>query len=281
MKKIIVQIEDQILQMEVDGDTLFGKEEVLLYQDDDLIKHTAWHKEGYTTQPFLPPEMYQQILAGITQLIKQFIEKETGKIVTGFSLEKYHEFCGNNEMHLKVVSNFQRCMPIEDFPVNFNLLDKLVSTICGINVTSNHPVQEDSGQFCIRIVRPQCKTDNNPPHRDVWLNRLRNAVNIYLPLAGSNLKSSLPLIPGSHLWPESQIERTVSGAKVNNVVFTVPCVVGSRQGLKMIRPQVLLNEVMVFSPYLIHGGGCNLNDNTTRVSIEIRFWRKPVVSKII
>ena len=76
----------------------------------------------------------------------------------------------------------------------FELLDKRISEICGVNVTSNHPTQEASRKFCIRIVRPQRNTDNNPPHRDVWLDRLRNAINIYLPLAGSNNKSSLPII---------------------------------------------------------------------------------------
>jgi hypothetical protein len=275
MKKATVQIEDEIIEMDVEGETGFGNEEILLLQDDDLTEKSNWHQNGYTVQPFLPPEMFAQIHKGITRIVKKFVENETGKSLPGFTLEKYHEFCSNNEMHLRVVSNFQKCLPIQDFPVDFKLLDDRISEICGIAVTSNHPYQEASQKFCIRIVRPQCKTDNNPPHRDVWLNRLRNAVNIYLPLAGSNLKSSLPLIPGSHLWQESEIERTISGSKVNNVVFTVPCVVGSVHGLKMMRPQPGLNEVMVFSPYLIHGGGCNLNEDVTRVSIEIRFWRKP------
>jgi Phytanoyl-CoA dioxygenase (PhyH) len=275
MKKAAVQIEDEIIEMYVEGETGFGNEEVLLLQDDDLTAKSNWHQNGYTVQPFLQAEMFDQIHKGVTYIVKTFVENETGKNLPGFTLEKYHEFCSDNEMHLRVVSNFQKCLPIEDFPVDFKLLDERISEICGIAVTANHQDKEASQKFCIRIVRPQRKTDNNPPHRDVWLGRLRNAVNIYLPLAGSNIKSSLPIIPGSHLWKESEIERTITGSKVNDVVFTVPCVVGSSHGLKMIRPQAGLNEVMVFSPYLIHGGGCNLNEDVTRVSIEIRFWRKP------
>lgn len=275
MKIAKVQIEDEYILMNVDGETVFGEDVVLLHQDDDLTHNTHWHKEGFTVQQFLTNKTFKQIHQGITNIVKEFVEIELKKRVDDFTLEKYHEFCSDNELHLKVVRHFQKCLPIETFPVNFTLLDERISQVCGINVTSNHPLQEVSRQFCIRIVRPQRITDNNPPHRDVWLNRLRNAVNIYVPLAGSNLKSSLPIIPGSHLWKESEIERTASGSRVNNVEFTVPCVVGSTYGLFMKRPVVNLNEVMVFSPYLIHGGGCNLNENETRVSLEIRFWRKP------
>jgi len=31
---------------------------------------------------------------------------------------------------------------------------------------------------------------------------------------------------------------------------------------------------MVFTPYAIHGGGVNFSPDTTRVSLEIRLWRK-------
>lgn len=275
MKTTVVNIGEEIIEIKVEGDTFFGAEEILLHKDDDLTKCADWHTDGYTVKPLLTPELYNQIHIGITAIVKTILERESGQQFPGFLLEKYHEFCESNELHLKVIEQIQKFMPIQNFPVNFNMLDKRISEVCGVSVTSNHPTKEVSRRFYIRIVRPQKKIDNNPPHRDVWLNRLRDAVNIYLPLAGSNSKSSLPLIPQSHLWKESDIERTVTGAKVNGVTFTVPCVVGSNHGLKMIRPRVLSNEVMVFSPYLIHGGGCNLNEDVTRVSIEIRFWRKP------
>jgi ectoine hydroxylase-related dioxygenase (phytanoyl-CoA dioxygenase family) len=43
---------------------------------------------------------------------------------------------------------------------------------------------------------------------------------------------------------------------------------------EFIRPDPKIGEVLVFSPYLIHGGSVNLNDDTTRISIEVRLWRK-------
>ena len=43
--------------------------------------------------------------------------------------------------------------------------------------------------------------------------------------------------------------------------------------LTLERPNPGLNEVLVFSPYLIHGGAFNQQTDATRVSLEMRFWR--------
>jgi ectoine hydroxylase-related dioxygenase (phytanoyl-CoA dioxygenase family) len=39
----------------------------------------------------------------------------------------------------------------------------------------------------------------------------------------------------------------------------------------MIRPNPNINQMMIFSPYLIHGCSSNDNINMTRFSLEIRF----------
>lgn len=274
MRKVEINISGEKVGLSVEGDVAFGDDKVLLLQDDDLTKTTTWHADGYTVVPFLKMVFFQQIYNGITDLIRSFIEKETNVSIPGFTLEKYHEFCSDNVLHLAVISHIKQCLSVEQFPIDYRLVEKRVSEICGIDVTSQHPDNELFEKvFCIRIVRPQRNTDNNPPHRDVWLDKLRNAINIYMPLVGSNAQSSLPLMPGSHYWNESEIMRSTTGSKVNGVAFVVPCVVGSKNGLNMIRPLPKNNEMIVFSPYLIHGGGCNLNKDETRVSIEMRFWR--------
>jgi ectoine hydroxylase-related dioxygenase (phytanoyl-CoA dioxygenase family) len=94
-----------------------------------------------------------------------------------------------------------------------------------------------------------------------------------MPFAGSTPRSSLPLVRGSHRWQEAEIERTVEGARVNGMTFTVPSVVGAAHPLVLERPNPALNEVLVFSPYLIHGGAFNQQADRTRVSLEMRFWR--------
>ena len=49
--------------------------------------------------------------------------------------------------------------------------------------------------------------------------------------------------------------------------------VGAAYPLTLVRPNPGPNEVLVFSPYLIHGGAFNQQTDTTRVSLEMRFWR--------
>ncbi|HZS35509.1 MAG TPA: phytanoyl-CoA dioxygenase, partial [Polyangia bacterium] len=56
--------------------------------------------------------------------------------------------------------------------------------------------------------------------------------------------------------------------------YSVPAVTGGTHPLRMIRPNPAPNHVLIFSPYLIHGGGVNLNPATTRMSLEMRFSRR-------
>jgi hypothetical protein len=82
-------------------------------------------------------------------------------------------------------------------------------------------------------------------------------------------------MPKSHHWPESKTERTSDGAKVvGGFSYSVPSVVGVRgEKFSMIRPNPNEDEVLVFSPYCVHGGAVNFNADLTRISLEMRFWR--------
>ena len=99
-------------------------------------------------------------------------------------------------------------------------------------------------------------------------------MNIYVPVCGSSQDSSLPLVVGSHLAKESDIERTTDGAKLNGTKYSVPCVISYKgESPNLIRPEIKENEIMVFSPYMIHGGGYNFQKDKTRISLEARFWK--------
>jgi len=56
--------------------------------------------------------------------------------------------------------------------------------------------------------------------------------------------------------------------------LNVPAVTSINESFEIIRPDPKDNEVLVFSPYLIHGGSVNLNTDQTRISIELRLWKK-------
>jgi len=260
--------------LKVGAEIIRGEQTVLLDHDDDLTAGTLWAGQGYTIAPFLDDEHSEQMERCIGGIVAGLLEKADVPVNDIFRLDKYHEFVSSEQEHLTVVQGFRGGFPADRLPFDKRVIEDRVSEICGVGVTCFNPsMQEEMWGF--RISRPGCMTDSNPPHRDVYLDRLRNAVNIYGPIAGSNSRSSLPLIPGSHFWPESEIERTASGATMNGASYTVPCITSGRGlPLDLMRPDPARDEVMVFSPYLVHGGAYNLNSDVTRVSLEMRFWRK-------
>lgn len=268
------KIGKKIIEIDVDGFSVTGNDYCLLERDDNLISGCLWEKKGFIVSPFLDQSAFDVLRDGVRNLLLEALFAAGVKFSEeDFSLENYHEYCRDQSSHLQVVKFLRSRAAIENLPIGHQILDDQVRRICGKYVSCKVAEQAASGYFFIRLVRPQPHHDNNPPHKDSWLPRLRNSVNLYLPLAGSDENSSLPLVPGSHLWKESRVYRTVSGSIVNGVPFTVPTVVMNNEILNMMRPRVNLTEGMLFSPYLIHGGAVNFNKSRTRVSLEIRFWR--------
>lgn len=269
-KNCAYSIDGLPVTLEVEGQFGFGKDEVLLLKDDNLFQNTPWNEPGYTVAPFLDTELFNQLLHGIKQ---QFIARLRAigiSVDDHFDLEKYHTIV-DEKQHAQMVESFKNYIDSDQLPIPLHYITDRISEILGLKVNNIAP---ERGEFYfIRFVRPS-KQDFNPPHRDTYLDRIRNAVNIYVPLWGSNQLSSLPILPGSHRFMESEVERTINGGPiVNGVRFTVPCITETKSAFSLIRPNPCENEVLVFSPYLIHGGAANLNSDITRFSLEMRFWR--------
>ena len=265
-------INDKEFTFSYSGEMEKGKNETLLLKDENLFKDTPWDEMGFTIQDFLSEADNNELRNAVTQVIKELIVACGGKTDSEFMLEKYHTYV-NDEIHLSIAKSIKDGWKNEDFPFDLTKINKRLSEILN-QVVSTVAEDKNINDFYLRIVRPGCLQDNNPPHRDVWLDRLRNAVNIYFPICGSTLDSALPLLPGSHKFKESDLIRTSEGAVLNNTKYTVPCVISvNGEPLKMIRPNPKVNEVLVFSPYLVHGGGYNTNVDTTRISLEMRFWK--------
>jgi hypothetical protein len=273
LKRCTATVEGHALLYEVEGETFYGEDSVLLDQDDNLVAGTSWEKTGYTIAPFLSPAERLTLREGVRRLIVTDIHETLGLDASDLLLENYHRLV-NADQHAALIAKTRKGWDTSLLPVRIAAVERAVSGICGQKMLSAfcpHPEMREA-RFYLRIVRPSAQ-DFNPPHRDVWLDRLRNAVNIYVPIAGSDKGSSLPLLPGSHRWKESDIERTRQGAKVNGVAYTVPSVTETRFPFAMTRPDPSQDEILVFTPYMIHGGGINANTDATRVSLEMRFWR--------
>jgi len=269
-KKVKYTIDKQVVEIAIKGDTGYGASEVLLHKDDNLTAQAAWNEEGYKVDDLWNGNFYDELVSGIQNLIQSNLYNIGVSVDQAFTLEKYHKYL-TDELHYALLAEME-AFSANALPVGVRHLEDRVSEMCGLAVTCKNP-SLGLKLFHIRIVRPK-SDDNNPLHRDVWLDRLRNFVNIYVPLAGSTADSSVCIVPGSHLWKESEIERTLAGAMINGKAYTVPAVTNAKKPLKAIRPNPKPNEILLFSPYLIHGGAVNMNKNATRISLEMRFWRK-------
>ncbi len=264
-------INNRKINVRIDGETAHGEEIILLHKDDNLIKETIWANEGFTISGFLDELENEKLLNGIRKLLSIILGSLNIHLPENFNPEKLHEMPGLDEELYSRLMQKTSFFPTNILPVDAKVFTDRLSEICHAPLTIKNPFTQLE-LFHIRIVRPN-SNDNNPLHRDVWLDRLRNAVNIYLPLFGSNELSSLCIVPESHLWMESEIERTAEGALVNGKPFTVPAVTGSKRKMDFFRPDPKNGEVLVFSPYLIHGGAMNFNPDQTRMSLEMRLWR--------
>jgi hypothetical protein len=273
MRTFSYVLDGESVTADVEGDVIVGGEEVLAALDDDLTRDVPWHEEGFTVVPFLTRAEMEQLRAGIAGRIARILTDGGIEIGEDFRLEEYHHVATREpRAHEVLFQGIRRGLDLSTLPVEHGRIEERVGEVLGIPVTARNEIH-GLDVFNLRVVRPQ-SADNNPPHRDVWLDRLRNAVNIYVPIAGSDARSSLPLVPGSHRWSEGEIVRTAAGARVQGATYTVPAVVGATRPLTFIRPDPAPDQFLLFSPYLIHGGARNANHDRTRVSLEMRFWRK-------
>ena len=286
MNKMITsfRINERDIILPVEADRIEpGNNKIQFLEDDSPAKHASWADQGYTVINFLSIEENILLKNNITDIIKKYL-MQLSIDTEGFSLEKYHTFV-TTEQHLALIEKIRAGsqgtggIPFDDLIISTDRLDKELSEICNVDVTCRKLFNLGDnktykvGHFFVRIVRPGTSKDNNPPHKDTHIDRLRNAVNLYYPIAGSNANSSLPIIPGSHLWSEQEIVRTYGDTLINGSKYNVPAIVAASRGLNLITPDPQHGQAMVFTPYAIHGGGINFNTETTRISLEIRFWK--------
>jgi hypothetical protein len=274
--EISVETDDTRIPFLVEGEVTSGAPVRLIDQDDDLTAGQPWEDRGYLVAPFLGSRVWAELRAGFNEFIRALVREATGSDPHDFEMSQYHRWINTDAAHQDVLAVARRhipanmCFPADEFPGNLAAVIERISEICGLAL-QGAPAGAPA-VFSVRIVRPRC-FDHNPLHRDAWIDRLRNGINIYVPLAGSDNRSSLCVLSGSHHWLESDVCRTEPGARINGARYSVPAVVSTRHGLRACRPNPQENEVLVFSPYLIHGAGANLNDDRTRVSLEFRLWR--------
>ncbi len=259
------------IRYDTEGLTTIGPDHCLLDRDADLTAGSDWSEQGYTIAPLFPSNIYDTFHRQTVDLLHSCWRAAGLNVPFGFQTELYHTIVPNQATHLQAVEK-TKLLPTDLFPGGISAMEERISALCGRKLIARNPF-DSQRIFHFRVIRPK-QSDNNPLHRDVWLEDYSDCINLYIPVAGSNAQSSLILISGSHRWKESAVERTVGGARINGQKFNVPAVTQLRIDHEFVRPDPAANEVLVFSPYLIHGGAVNLNEDITRISIELRLWAR-------
>ncbi|WP_422361676.1 hypothetical protein [Reichenbachiella sp.] len=265
-----IQVGKDQISYSVEGDKFIDKPYCLLDKDIDLSKQADWNNAGYVVKNLFDENKYHEFHSHIESLLRKKMV-EGGLPIDQTPLSLYHTLIKDYQDHLNVVDKTK----LIDWPELGEYFDKLetkVSEICGTSVQSKKPMNGER-VFHFRVIRPN-QADFNPLHKDAWQEENCSCINLYIPICGSNEKSSLILAKGSHLFAEDTFIRTKEGARMNNVKFNVPGLISSKKELNFVRPNPSLNQILVFSPYLIHGGSINLNTDQTRISLEMRFWKK-------
>ena len=266
------KVNEQLLSYNPVGPDYWGGDEVLVNSAVDLTQQTPWHEAGYGVEKLFKADVTFQVFLGETSRLIRHLWQSAGlSIDDDVDLTQYHLLVRDSAQHLAAVGK-TKLIETSLFPLGIKNIEERVSDICKIPLHGKNPY-DGLEVFHFRVIRPT-HGDNNPLHRDVWLEDYDDCINLYIPIAGSTERSSLVLLRGSHLWPERRVKRTREGAVIGGLTYNVPAVTAIEGPYAPVRPNPGFNEVLVFSPYLIHGGAVNLNNDQTRISIEIRLWKK-------
>ncbi|QSZ41235.1 hypothetical protein GJV85_03600 [Sulfurimonas aquatica] len=277
-KKFKFKIDDKQFSFNAEGSPplKYGIQERLSNERTDLTFGQEWYEKGFKIFPFLGKTEFNSLYSGISNCVRSILS-EKGIEVTNFQLNKYHRFLPDNNSHYEVV-NKTRDLFSSDFDFNTAVFYKKLSELVGFELTDINPNNEKKMHIIIRINRPR-SNDFNPPHKDIHesFDRDKNVykfINFWIPICGVSLKSSLPLVSGSHLLPEDKILRTFEGGVIQKKKYNVRNIVSWDGRNDLRREDIRYGNVLIFSSHLIHGCAINDQDEETRVALEFRLFKK-------
>jgi hypothetical protein len=252
-----------------------GDNRILSNLDNDIVYGQEWYESGFKVQNFLSNDEYLRLRERVSDTIQKIIEKELNLKILDFEIDRYHEIVLNDNDHLKIVSK-TRDLFHSDFSDSIFYLIKKFEQILGFQLTDTRKNDGHKIHIIIRINRPN-SNDFNPPHKDAYealdSGNPFNFVNFWIPISGVTSKSSLPIVPKSHLIPENEIERTLVGGVLGPNTYRVRLIKSWNKENTLIRSNIQYKDVLIFSPFLIHGLALNKEINLTRVALEFRLFK--------
>ena len=275
MKPIQYFINQQTVSINLSKENQFSLSEDICISniETDPTFSQTWYQEGYHEVQLWNEGEFKELKLNIQDAIKKLMEQELKISTSNFSLEKYHHFITNDEDHFKLVRQ-TRDLFEHDFHFFIKEIIPKLENKLNLKLSDKNPLTGENIHIIIRLNRP-FSTDYNPPHKDIYeivdaFNMCPRMINIWIPIAGVNKQSSLPIAPEPHLLKESVINRTKLGAHFNDQQFHVRLIKDWDGQNQLIRSKVKDGEALVFSSYLIHGLALNEQMDTTIVALEFR-----------
>lgn len=261
-----LSIDRNPFQFTVEGEFDYGANQIL-FNERGVLQNVRWQTEGYSIENILNEQEFKALRNSVHEVLTRVFKRE-GLGTPPEDLSDYHKIVDNGELHDMVMSQL-RFLRSSDLALDTRALSERVSKILNKEVRMENPKLEEEF-ILLRISRPD-SMDINPLHRDGYLDIWTDSINVWIPIAGCNAKSSLPLIPGSHYWNESTVMRTAPrGASIGEQTYHAPGIVSGPEPLQAIRPNPAYGKALLFSPYLVHGAAINQNHDITRLSLELR-----------
>lgn len=296
-------IDGQDVTVSVAGSPGFqpGPAQILSGPGRDATFGQGWYDQGYASFAFADAPEFAQIRQGISAAIGRIVAQELGPELSpdlspetdqdaaegagyadqppppGFDLESYHHHVRRDADHARVVARTRDLFPADfGFPIQA-IIPKL-ERFLGFGLSDIDPDSGERVHIIIRINRPGSQ-DYNPPHKDIYEGvdgpgYIPQFINFWIPICGLTPKTMLPLAPGSHLLPEDQIIRTVTGGVVAGKTYRVRMVQSWGGQTQMIRPAIGYGDALVFSSHLVHGLALNSETDLTRAALEFRLFRR-------
>lgn len=252
-----------------------GKSLNLSEKFDDLAQEKHWYDEGYTIEKSSDFFNICELQNATELAVRQIISELDGSInLTNFKLERYHQFV-SDDLHLKIMQKVRRLHP-QHLSIDIDQILRKFSQYFGKNLMFKNPVTGEQQWMIARINRPKSK-DFNTAHKDVYeifdkFQKIPQMINVWVPLIGVTKKNTLPVVPMSHLLPESKVLRTKAGSTVNGIKYSVNSIKSWDDSSSLTKIPLEQDEILIFSSHLIHGLAMNNEEDTTRVSFEFRLY---------
>lgn len=265
--KVLLDGNDSISYELENNDIFSGDNVILADREQDILSSLDWYQDGVATVNIFDSHEFLSLKNKIENRILEIANSINLNFDNSFTLEKYHTFVNDTE-HEQLIK-LTRNITFDSLDFDFQSATKKISHFCNHEFSRKNP-KLDKDFVIVRISRPG-KDDFNPPHKDGYLEVWERTVNLWAPIAGCTKKSNLGVMKNSHLIPENRLVRTKGGAIFNGKKYHVPAILSvDEKNIHFTRPEIAYGDCLIFSPLLIHGCAVNLQENVTRISLEIR-----------